>query len=127
MTDAPTPRGRRTAYALAALCGGMGVLHQVKPEPFDALIPRSLPGSARAWTYGSGVVELVTAALLAYPPTRRRGGRLATLLFLGVFPGNLQMAWNWRHLPWQRQLVSLGRLPLQADLVRRSELVAREG
>ncbi|WP_168582756.1 DoxX family protein [Gephyromycinifex aptenodytis] len=127
MTTSEQTTARRTAYALTALLTGMGVLHFVKPEPFDALIPKALPGSPRSWTYGSGVAELGAAALLALPRTRRIGGRAASLLFLGVYPGNLQMAWDWRHEPWTKQLISLGRLPLQADLVRRAELVHRAG
>lgn len=115
----------RTAWALTALCGGMGIAHFAQPEPFDELIPPALPGSARAWTYGSGVAELAVAGLLAVPATRRVGGYAAAALFVGVYPGNLQMAWNWRHRPWPQQLVSLGRLPMQADLVRRALLVAR--
>lgn len=118
-------RADRTARFLTVLCTGMGVLHFVKPEPFDEIIPRSLPGSPRTWTYGSGVVELATAALLATPSTRRLGGRAATALFAGVFPGNVQMAWNWRRRPWYWQIVSLGRLPLQAHLISQSEAVHR--
>jgi uncharacterized membrane protein len=41
---------RRDAAGLAALLGGMGVLHFVAPKPFDAIVPRSLPGSPRTWT-----------------------------------------------------------------------------
>lgn len=118
---------RRSARFLTGLCAGMGVLHFVKPEPFDGLIPSALPGTPRAWTYASGVAELATAALLACPRTRRAGGRAATVLFVGVFPGNVQMAWDWRHRPWYWQAVSLGRLPLQLSLVRRAEQVHRHG
>lgn len=121
------PAVRRDTLFLTVLCGGAGVQHFRTPETFAPLIPPFLPGSARAWTYGSGVVEMVTAALLAVPRTRRFGGRVAGALFLGVFPGNLQMAWNWRTRPWQAQLISLGRLPLQADLVRRAERIHRDG
>lgn len=115
----------RTARLLAGLCGALATLHVVRPEEFDRLIPPALPGPARAWTYGSAVAEIATAALLLAPATRRLGGRVATGLFVGVFPGNVQMAWNWRHRPWYWQVVSLGRLPLQAHLVRQSEFVHR--
>lgn len=117
----------RTALGLGGLCLGMGTLHFVKPEPFDSLIPEFLPGTPRQWTLGSGVAELATAALLIVPSTRRLGGTIAQGLFVGVFPGNLKMAWDWRSRPWPQQLVSIGRLPLQADLVRRARLVARHG
>lgn len=113
------------ARFLTALCAGMGVLHFVRPEPFDRLVPAVLPGGARAWTLGSGVAELAVAALLANPSTRRAGGVAAAGLFVGVFPGNVKMAWDWRHASPARQAVAYGRLPLQADLVARALTVAR--
>lgn len=113
------------ARFLTALLAGAGVMHVVKPDPFDQLVPEQLPGSARAWTYGSGLAELAVAALLANPSTRRAGGVAAAGLFVGVFPGNLKMAWDWRHAPRARQAVAYGRLPLQADLVARALTVAR--
>ncbi|WP_303324025.1 DoxX family protein [Actinomyces radicidentis] len=118
---------RRNAWGLAGLCLGMGALHFARPEPFDALIPRCLPGIARQWTFGSGMAELAIGTLLAVPATRRAGGRAAQALFIGVFPGNLTMAWRWRRRPWPQRLVSWARLPLQADLVQRAGLVARHG
>lgn len=127
MATSEQTTARRTAYAFTALLTGMGALHFVKPEPFDDLIPTALPGPARSWTYASGVAELSVAALLGAPATRRLGGRAASLLFAGVFPGNLKMAWDWRRQPWTKQVISLGRLPLQADLIRRAELVHRAG
>ena len=66
MTFSSRPRGN--ALFLTALCTGAGVLHFVRPKPFDSLIPEQLPGSARAWTYGSGVSELATAALIVFAP-----------------------------------------------------------
>lgn len=118
-------RAHASARVMSTFLTGMGVLHFAKPRPFDGLIPRKLPGSPRTYTYASGVAELGTAALLAVPATRRLGGRVSTLLFLAVFPGNLVMARRWRHRPWKFQLISLGRLPLQALLIRASERIHR--
>ncbi|MEL4505247.1 hypothetical protein AAEX63_11660 [Luteococcus sp. H138] len=115
----------RNALGLAALCSTMGVLHFIRPEPFDQLIPEPLPGTPRAWTLGSGVAELAVAGLLAVPATRRLGGGAAAALFVGVFPGNLKMAMDWRDRPAWQQAIALARLPLQADLVRRARIVAR--
>ena len=85
-TPDPAPAGRRacdsSARRMSAALAAMGVLHFVRPEPFDGLIPPFLPGSARAWTHGSGVAELAVAGLLAVPRTRRAGGRAAQALFL---------------------------------------------
>ncbi|MFB9907415.1 DoxX family protein [Allokutzneria oryzae] len=95
----------------------MGVLHFVKPEPFDAIVPRQLPGAARTWTHLSGVAELGCAAAVAVPRTRRLGGLLTAGLFVGVFPANVKMALDYRRKPAKQRLVALARLPLQVPLV----------
>ena len=100
---------------MAAALGGMGVLHLAKPEPFDQLIPPMLPGSARAWTYGSGVAELACGALVAAPSTRRLGGLASAALFVAVFPGNVHMAV--RAGSPRARAITLARLPLQVPLV----------
>lgn len=110
---------------LAALLGTAGVFHFARPEHFDRLIPEQLPGTARQWTIGSGVAELAVATLVAVPATRRLGGAAATALFIGVFPGNLKMAWDWRHRPPTQQAIAYGRLPLQGVLIAWSERVRR--
>jgi uncharacterized membrane protein len=116
---------RRSAVLLAGLLTTSGVLHFALPTPFDGLIPEWLPGSARAWTYGSGVVELSTAALLAAPATRRRGGLVAAALFVAVLPGNVKMAVDWSDRSLVEQLIAYGRLPLQIPLVAWGLGVAR--
>ena len=106
---------QRPAHILAGVLGAMGVLHFAVPKPFDGLVPRSLPGSRRAWTYGSGAAEL--AAAVAVPRTRRLGGLAAALLFLGVFPGNVKMAVDARTAPAPRRALAFARLPLQWPLI----------
>ena len=95
----------------------MGVLHFVKPEHFDRIVPRALPGSARFYTYASGVAELGVAGLLALPKTRRAGALAAIALYTAVFPANVQMAWDWRHESAFKRVVAFGRLPLQIPLI----------
>lgn len=104
---------------LVGLLAGAGALH-LNPSTakgFDRLVPKELPGSQRAWTVGSGIAELGTAGLLAVPKTRRLGGTAAAALFVAVFPGNVKMAWDWRKKPASKQVISIGRLPLQIPLV----------
>ncbi|MCG7274461.1 hypothetical protein MHJ82_09030 [Corynebacterium afermentans] len=103
---------------LIPLVAGAGVLHFAKPEPFDGIVPDALPGSARTYTYVSGVAELVAAALLANPKTRAAGGKFAAALLAAVWPANFNMAWQWRNEPWQKQIISIGRLPLQIPLIK---------
>jgi uncharacterized membrane protein len=112
-------RARRPAAAagLAFLLTGTGMLHFAAPAQFDAIVPEQLPGAARTWSHLSGVAELVTAALIAVPRTRRLGGLLAALLFVAVFPANVKMAIDWSdRAVWLRAL-AYGRLPLQIPLV----------
>ncbi|MEV4707145.1 hypothetical protein [Actinoplanes sp. NPDC049316] len=107
----------RSHTALAGLLTTTGVLHFAQPRPFDGIVPRSLPGSPRTWTYLSGFAELAVAAALAHPRTRRAGGLAAATLFAAVFPANVKMAVDWRHAPPLRRAIAYGRLPLQAPLV----------
>ena len=81
------------------------------------LIPKYLPGPPHAYTHGSGVAELGTAALLANEKTRRLGGLVAALLFVAVFPANIQMAVDARNQSTQRKAIAYGRLPLQLPMI----------
>jgi len=103
--------------ALAGLLATSGVLHFVSPKPFDTIVPRSLPGAPRTWTYLSGAAELAVAAAVAHPRTRTLGGLAAAGLFAAVFPANVKMAVDWRHAPPARRAIAYGRLPLQVPLV----------
>ncbi|BCJ42583.1 membrane protein [Actinoplanes ianthinogenes] len=118
-------RSNKDAAALAGLLATTGVLHFVAPKPFDAIVPKSLPGSARQWTYLSGVAELAVAAAVAHPRTRRIGGLAAAALFAGVFPANVKMAWDWRHASPAKRAIAFGRLPLQAPLIAWALRVSR--
>jgi uncharacterized membrane protein len=102
---------------LAVLLAGAGVTHFARPRPYDSIVPRWLPGSARGWTYVSGAAELAVGAAIACPRTRRTGGLAAAALFTAVFPANVQLAIDWRHRSAPLRAVAIGRLPLQAPLI----------
>ena len=108
---------QRPARLLALFLAGAGVTHFVVPRFYDALVPRVLPGPRRGWTVVSGIAELACAALIARPATRRLGATLAFLLFIAVFPGNVQMAVDWSDEPMPRRIGAYGRLPLQIPLL----------
>lgn len=110
------PRSRN-ARALAGFLATMGTLHFTVPQYFDALVPRGLPGPARTWTHASGAAELLVAAAVAVPATRRAGGLAAVALFMAVLPANVQMVLDWRTKPLAHRAVAWGRLPLQVPLV----------
>lgn len=105
---------RRSPLMLAGLLATAGVTHFVAPKPYDATIPRMLPGSPRTWTYVSGAAELALAAGLAHPRTRRAAAHATAAFFVGVFPANVQMALDWRHRPTAIKTAAFGRLPLRS-------------
>ena len=115
--------GRLSPYLLAGLLAGAGTTHFTKPAFYDPMVPRELPGPARAWTYGSGVAELAVAAAVANPRTRRRGALAAAALLVAVFPGNLQMAKDAKGV--KEKTLTYARLPIQLPLVRWAWRVSR--
>jgi uncharacterized membrane protein len=104
--------------ALSILLCGAGLVHLVAPGVYEDVVPHVLPGPAAGWTVVSGVAELACAGLVARRSTRRTGALLAAVLFVAVFPANIQMAVDWRHRSGLAPLVAYGRLPLQVLLVR---------
>jgi len=107
----------RGARNLARFLAVAGASHFVVPSFYDRIVPRVLPGEPRFWTQLSGAAELAVSATVAFKPTRRAGGALAAALFVAVFPGNLQMAWDWRDRSSRERAMAYGRLPLQLPLV----------
>jgi uncharacterized membrane protein len=71
------------------------------------------------------VAELMVAALIAAPRTRRLGALLAAVLFVAVFPANVKMAIDWSDRPVGMRALAYGRLPLQIPLVMWAVLVYR--
>ena len=105
---------RSSPYLLGAVLTTTGLLHLLVPKPYDGLIPGWLPGPARTWVYGSGLAELACAAGVLAPRTRRRGATATALLFVAVFPGNIEMAVHPGDVP---RWLALARLPLQVPLL----------
>ncbi|WP_176560954.1 DoxX family protein [Mycobacterium neglectum] len=107
----------KRAHLMGAGLLGMGVLHFVAPKPFDTIIPEELPGSARFYTYASGVAEMGVGGLLLAPKTRRLGALAAIALFVGVFPGNVNMVRLWKDKPLPMRIGAIARLPLQIPMI----------
>ncbi len=101
-------------WLLAGLLGGAGLLHLAVPGPYDRIVPGFLP-APRAWTYASGVVQLLCAAAVAWPRTRSRGALATAVLFVAIFPANVQMALDADGA--LARAVAYARLPLQVPLV----------
>jgi uncharacterized membrane protein len=108
---------------LVSLFATSGTLHMVKPQFFEAIVPRRLP-APRALVYLSGVAELACAAGLLHPRTRAAAGWASAALLVAVFPANLQMAVTEGKRSSRgsgspaKFVVTLARLPMQIPLIR---------
>lgn len=102
-----------SAVVLGSLLGTAGVLHFVTPGFFDQIVPSVLP-QPRLWTYASGIAEMAVGAAVVAPRTRERGALAAAVLFVAVFPANVQHALQ---AEGTEKAVALLRLPLQVPLV----------
>lgn len=95
-----------------------GVVHLVRPEVFEPLVPRALP-ARREIILGSGAVELACAAGLL---TRQSWAPMASsALLVAVWPGNVTMAVAWQRsakVSAPMKAVAWARLPLQVPLIR---------
>ena len=105
---------------------GIGTVHFLAPKPFDDIVPAELPGEARFYTYASGVAEIATGALLVPRRTRRTAALAAVLLFIGVFPANVNMVRLWWGKPWPMRIAALARLPLQIPMITTALKIRRD-
>ncbi|GAC1355500.1 MAG: hypothetical protein NVS4B8_09520 [Herpetosiphon sp.] len=103
---------------LAVLMIGTGVLHLVMPLPFAAIVPAYLPAHLLI-VYISGVAEIMGGAGLLVPATRSAAAWGLILLYIAVFPANIDMAIHntplggnhypvllWLRLPFQILLIA---------------------
>ncbi|MEO8518484.1 MAG: MauE/DoxX family redox-associated membrane protein [Dermatophilaceae bacterium] len=113
----------KDVQGLAALFATSGVLHLVRPQIFESIVPRQLP-ERRGLVYASGVAEIVCAAGLLHPRTRKAAGWASALLLVAIFPANIQMAVSEGKRARRgtgsrgKQVATLVRLPLQIPLIR---------
>ncbi|HET6969009.1 MAG TPA: DoxX family protein [Ornithinibacter sp.] len=122
---AATPPLTPDVAGLAALLAVSGVTHLVRPEVYEGMVPHAL-GRRRELVYASGVAELLCAAGLLVPRTRRVAGWASAALLVAVFPANVQMTLDQGRRatstgePAARAtfVATLGRLPLQWPLIR---------
>lgn len=115
----------RDVLLLVGVFTTSGVVHLVKPQVYEPLMPAFVPAH-RAVILGSGVAELACAAGLLSPRTRPAAGWASAALLVGVFAGNLKMADDARRSRNQKfKAIAYGRLPLQLPMVRIALKAAR--
>ncbi len=115
---------RLSPYLLSGLLTVTGSLHFLAPKPYAEIVPTQLP-APYTLVYASGVAELACAAGLAYPPTRRVAGWATAVLFVALFPANVQMAIDSDGRSTAYQLGTYARLPAQVPLIIWAVSVAR--
>jgi uncharacterized membrane protein len=120
----------RDTAALLWIFAVSGVVHLVRPEVYESLMPSWVPRH-RQVILGSGVAELACAAGLALPATRRTAGWASAALLVGVFPGNVKMAVDAQQIGKRSpkilryRVATLLRLPLQWPMIRIALRAAR--
>jgi uncharacterized membrane protein len=96
-----------------------GVMHFVKTEWYEAIVPRSLP-SPRGLVYASGVAEIAGGLGVMHTRTRMAAALWSIATLVAVFPANVNMAVNAdrfeRGVPGGR-VALWARLPVQAVFV----------
>ncbi len=107
----------RAALTAGPLFVGAGLLHFLKPEMYDAIMPPWLPAH-RELVYASGVAEIVGGLALLHPRTRRVGAWWLIATLVAIFPANVHMALNPQDydVPGGHAAL-LARLPLQAVFI----------
>lgn len=124
MTDDRRRWRAASPYVLAGLLTVTGTLHFVVPKALVPLVPPQLP-NPYLLVYASGAAELACALGLLIPRTRRAAGWATALLFLALFPGNVQMALDAGDRSTTYRALTYARLPLQVPLVVWAVSVAR--
>jgi uncharacterized membrane protein len=123
----PAPGASPSWRPLAGLLAVAGIGHFLTPRPFEAVVPRAL-GDPKPWVAASGVAELVCAAALAAPRTRRAAGLASAVLFVAVYPANVQMtvtAFRSDRTSAAYRAATVARLPMQVPLVVQALRIAR--
>jgi uncharacterized membrane protein len=111
-----------TAFMVAA-----GANHFIDPAPYVGMMPSALPAPLLL-VYVSGVAEIAGGLGLVLPGTRRLAAWGLVVLFVAIFPANLNMAIH--HLPLGHKVVPQAflwaRLPLQLVLIAWAYWFTRE-
>ena len=122
MTTSPLTRDIK---ALSGIFAISGALHLAKPEVYEPIVPSLVPAH-REVVLASGVAELLCAAGLLHPRTRRVAGWASAALLLAVYPANIKMANDVKDSrKTGLKAAAVARLPLQLPMIRTALRAAR--
>lgn len=108
----------RDIKRLAGIFAVSGTVHLVKPDAYEPLMPSWVPAHREVIVW-SGVAELLCAAGLLHPRTRRTAGKASAALLAAVYVGNLKMADDARRSDKPLfKAIAYSRLPLQFPMFR---------
>jgi uncharacterized membrane protein len=99
-------------YLLAVSMIGIGAYHFINAPWFVAIVPRALP-APEALVMVSGVFEMLGGLGLLVPKARRFSSIGLALLYVAVFPANINMAMNPEYGHGVAPALLWARLPLQ--------------
>lgn len=107
---------RLSLYLMIALYIAAGLNHFINPPFYLKIMPPWIP-CHKEMVFISGVCEILFAALLIFPSTRRIGAWGIILLLVAVFPANVQMLINYKNENNPLLWVAIVRLPVQLILI----------
>lgn len=97
---------------LAAFFATAGVLHFLRPEMYEQIVPEYLPAH-RELVLASGAAELAGGLGVVPARTRRLAGLWLAATLVAVFPANVHMALHPERYPALSPELLWGRLALQ--------------
>lgn len=112
-------------YLLGILLVFGGVAHFTKTEFYLKAIPSYLPFHEFI-VYASGVLEVVLGVLLVISKTTRKAAIGIIILFIAIFPANINMYLNHTDFPEMSETALLIRLPIQLILIAWAYIYARK-
>ena len=68
----------------------VGIRHFTDPAWFEPIVPKILK-VPYFWVYLSGLLEIIAGAGLVFHKTRKKAGKVATLLLIMLYLGNINM------------------------------------
>ncbi len=115
-TKRPVKEKLRIILAICIII--VGIMHFAVADPFIKIVPPYLPYH-RELVYISGFFEILGGIGVLVPPVSQAAAWGLLLLFIAVFPANINMAVNAIDLPHipDSSLFRWGRLPFQAVLI----------